>query len=276
MGHVIYAVNAGGNAHIDTFGIMYERDPLEGKIGTASDFGRRILIRDVPIADQVLYQTERFHHSTFGYDIPLKGDGEYILVLKFCEVYFDAPGKKVFDVVLNGGMKVLPGLDIFSRVGRGVACDEHVPFTIVGNSVFVAGRESVLRSNTLRVEFAKGLKDNPKVNALFVMKIKMDEFLNLVFPGRNDLITSLQELKTILGSIIDKNINSFENKDGELKGVKYQLLEDEPSDMKRLSKDKPGSGTKNFDPYEADTSYIIPILTALGAMVPLIFHFCRI
>lgn len=30
------------------------------------------------------------------------GDGEYALVLKFCEVYFNAPNAKVFDVVLNG------------------------------------------------------------------------------------------------------------------------------------------------------------------------------
>lgn len=39
----------------------------------------------------------RYHTSTFGYDIPVSQDGPYVLVLKFCEVYFDAPGQKVLD-----------------------------------------------------------------------------------------------------------------------------------------------------------------------------------
>lgn len=45
--------------------------------------------------DQILYQTERYHHSTFGYDIPVVEDGNYVMVLKFCEVYFNAPNMKV-------------------------------------------------------------------------------------------------------------------------------------------------------------------------------------
>jgi hypothetical protein len=44
---------------------------------------------------QILYQTERYHYSTFGYDLPLRGDGNYVLVLKFAEVYFNAPDQKV-------------------------------------------------------------------------------------------------------------------------------------------------------------------------------------
>ena len=45
--------------------------------------------------DQILYQTERYHTSTFGYDIPVSEDGWYLLVLKFSEVYFNAPNMKV-------------------------------------------------------------------------------------------------------------------------------------------------------------------------------------
>jgi len=69
---VIYAINAGGESHTDHHGIRYERDPLMNKVGTASDFGRQLVIGRVPAAgDQILYQTERYHHSTFGYDIPI-------------------------------------------------------------------------------------------------------------------------------------------------------------------------------------------------------------
>jgi hypothetical protein len=95
IGDVIYAINAGGEAHIDSLGVRYERDPLHGKVGTASDYGKRLLIGRVPPEDHILYQTERYHHSTFGYDIPINEDGDYVMILKFCEVYFNAPNMKV-------------------------------------------------------------------------------------------------------------------------------------------------------------------------------------
>lgn len=127
---VVYAVNCGGEEHLDSNGIHYDRDPLFGKIGIASDYGKRLLIGRVPPSDQILYQTERYHTNTFGYDIPLNADGDYVLVLKFCEVYFNAPDQKVFDVVLNGDHTIVSDLDIFDKVGKGMAYDEYVPFTI--------------------------------------------------------------------------------------------------------------------------------------------------
>lgn len=94
-GEVIYAINAGGEAHTDANGIPYRRDPLHGKIGTPSDYGKQLIISRVPRADQILYQTERYHHATFGYEIPVNQDGDYVLGIKFCEVYFSSPGMKV-------------------------------------------------------------------------------------------------------------------------------------------------------------------------------------
>ena len=91
---VMYAVNCGGEAHTDSNGFTYKRDPLMGKIGTASDYGKQLDIQRAPLLDKPLYQTERYHHSTFGYDIPVLEDGDYVLILKFSEVYFDAPNMK--------------------------------------------------------------------------------------------------------------------------------------------------------------------------------------
>ena len=90
---VVYAVNCGGEAHIDVFGIRYARD--SNRVGTASDYGKQLMIARVPQQDQILYQTERYHSSTFGYDIPVADDGPYLLILKFSEVYFNAPNMKV-------------------------------------------------------------------------------------------------------------------------------------------------------------------------------------
>ena len=124
--------------------------------------------------DQILYQTERYHTQNFGYNIPIKEEGQYVIgnrrscvhqcestsgwfidgksmywfnglllsrlnllllsyspsVLKFSEVYFNAPGQKVFDVVLNNDHSIVSDLDIYSMVGHGVAHDEVIPFTI--------------------------------------------------------------------------------------------------------------------------------------------------
>lgn len=93
IGDVIWAVNCGGDAHTDVHGIRYETDPL--KVGISSDYGKTLLVSRVVPQDQILYQTERYHMSTFGYDIPLTDDGEYVLVLKFCEVWFTSPNQKV-------------------------------------------------------------------------------------------------------------------------------------------------------------------------------------
>lgn len=134
---VIYAVNCGGDEVTDSLGIHYEKDPLHGKVGIASDYGKRLLIGRVPPADNILYQTERYHTNTFGYDIPINADGDYVLVLKFCEVYFNAPDQKVFDVVLNGDHTIVTDLDIFEKVGKGVAHDEYIPFKISkGKTIF--------------------------------------------------------------------------------------------------------------------------------------------
>ena len=92
---VIFAVNAGGDVHVDSHGIRYDKDPLHNKIGIESDYGKHLSIRRVAEKDFQLYQLERYHHSSFGYEIPISEDGDYVLVLKFCEVWFDSRNSKV-------------------------------------------------------------------------------------------------------------------------------------------------------------------------------------
>ena len=97
-GEVVFAVNCGGPDHTDLNGVHYQADKLS--VGTASDFGRQLTIGRVPPLDQTLYQTERYHLSNFAYDIPIKQDGDYVLVLKFSEVYFQGPKLKVISYLL--------------------------------------------------------------------------------------------------------------------------------------------------------------------------------
>ena len=93
IGEVIWAVNCGGDTHTDIHGVRYQKDMLID--GVASDYGKNMLIQRVLPQDQILYQTERYHTDTFGYEVPIRQDGDYVLVLKFSEVWFAAHNQKV-------------------------------------------------------------------------------------------------------------------------------------------------------------------------------------
>lgn len=56
---------------------------------------------------------------------------------------------------LNGKHTVVENLDIFGRVGRGVAHDEVVPFSVKNGVLKVGMDTSDFTSGRLRVEFVK-------------------------------------------------------------------------------------------------------------------------
>lgn len=94
LGEIKFALNAGGESLIDSNGIRYKRDYLTA--GVASDYGKSLDIKRVPLSDKIIYQTERYSTETFGYTIPLPSEsGDYVLWLKFSEVWFNAPNLKV-------------------------------------------------------------------------------------------------------------------------------------------------------------------------------------
>ncbi|CAL8137278.1 unnamed protein product [Orchesella dallaii] len=243
---VVFAVNAGGDAHTDVHGIHYQRDTL--KVGIASDYGRHLLsVGRVHPNDQILYQTERYHHSTFGYDIPINEDGDYVMVLKFCEVYFNAPNMKVFDVVLNGDHTIISDLDIHEKVGHGVAYDEIVPFQVTNNqkSLMYNGVESDIRGGKVRIEFIKGYRDNPKINAIYVLKGTAEDVPQLPpIPYREE---------------------------------EEEEVVSEPEETK-ASKNRKPSGPKVADPYEdvTLTSAIFPVFVAIGSFIPILFCLCKL
>jgi hypothetical protein len=61
----------------------------------------------------------------------------------------------VFDVVLNGDLTISSDLDIFERVGRGVAFDEYVEFEVKDGKILYEGDESEITAGKMRVEFIK-------------------------------------------------------------------------------------------------------------------------
>lgn len=263
---VVYAVNAGGDAHIDRFDIRYEADSQ--KLGVASDFGKNLMIigRVAHQTDEILYQTERYHTSTFGYDLPAKeGDGEYVLILKFCEVYFNQPNQKVFDVVLNGEHTVVMDLDIFAQVGKGVAHDEYVYFTISRGRLFYKEEESEIRGDKIRVEFIKGYRDNPKINAIVLLKGNLANI-----PKLPPLDVELAQDPIPDVADIDDSIDNFVERPA------AQQRQQQQSDSTTKGSRKT-SGPKVEDPYALDdSSFMLPVFIAIGAFIPLLFCLCKL
>jgi len=254
LGNIIFGVNCGGDAHIDVDGIFYQKDPLEGKVGISSDFGRQYLtIGRVSDLDAILYQTERYHHANFGYDIPITEDGDYVLVLKFSEVYFNAPSMKVFDVTLNGVHTIVSYLDIFEKVGKAVAHDEYIPFKVSKGKVLVNDEESELVGKKIRVEFIKGNQDNPKANAIYVMKGLLEDVPKLpLLSGEVD-----EEEKEEKPTVIDKGINS-------------------PSPGSASVKKKRENAQRIPNPYGEESNMLLPIFVSIAAFIPLLFCLCKL
>ncbi|XP_003391082.1 PREDICTED: malectin-A-like [Amphimedon queenslandica] len=242
---VIYAVNCGGGRHTDTNGIRYRRD--ESDAGVASDFGKGLTIARVPPEDQILYQTERYHYRDFSYDVSIKTEGEHFVVLKFAEVYFQRPNEKVFDVVLNNHFTVASNLDIFARVGRAVAFDMIIPFTVHDGQITV-NEETSDFDGTLVVEFSKGLRDNPKINAIVVAKGN---------PGEFPPLPPLEQV----------NKNSQQQAQPETDGEWGDT-------SSKGQKFKRPSGPRAIDPYSSDESWFWPITIAIAVFLPVMFCLC--
>ena len=81
------------NAFFIWLGIRYRKDFL--KSGIASDYGRSLSISRVPVEDMIVYQTERYDLQKFSYEIELADDGDYVLWMKFAEVWFNGANMKV-------------------------------------------------------------------------------------------------------------------------------------------------------------------------------------
>ena len=167
--NVLYAVNCGGQALKTKDGISYVADTGYSS-GISSDYGFNYAsIKNTKTPE--VYQTERYDTKSFTYKVPVPGDGRYTLVLKFSEVYFGMEGDKVFDVRI-GDVDVINALDIFAKVGKAAAYDEHVELDVKEGEVWVAGQKvrGGMAGEKLVVEFVKGSQDNPKVNAILLVR----------------------------------------------------------------------------------------------------------
>lgn len=167
---VILAINCGGDEYKDTSGIEYSSDKhFSG--GESSDYGLQYEIKNTK--DEELYQTERWSNNDLTYILPSNlSKGDYVLILKFSEVYFSSAGDKVFDFGL-GTKTVLENIDIFDKVGKASSYDEFIRFRISSKGKLEYEDKEIpdaydSSKGLLKIVFKKGKADNPKINAILL------------------------------------------------------------------------------------------------------------
>ena len=121
---VVFAMNAGDGAYTATDGTTYVADT-----GFTGGTAKAVRSDSAPIEgteDDPLYQSERW--GTFAYNIPM-ANGNYIVTLKFAEIYWSEPGRRIFDATVEGEPGVID-LDLVEAAGADTAYDVEIPVTI--------------------------------------------------------------------------------------------------------------------------------------------------
>ena len=109
--------------------------------------------------------------------IDISKEGIYTLILKFSEQYFNEPNYKIFDVQL-GEHRILSQLDIVARAGtKLLPYDTFHQLEVKDRKIFYEGREikqAMTSPGFMKVDFIKGSYDNPKINAILLVKGGVD------------------------------------------------------------------------------------------------------
>jgi len=141
---VIWTVNAGGPKYTDGQGIIYR-----GNAQFSTGYAYTTTAPITGTTDDRLYQSERY--GDFSYAIPV-ANGDYLVTLKFAEIYWTQPAQRLFNVLIEG-VKVISKLDLVVKVGPNAAYDVTLPVHVTDGQ--------------LNIKF-KSVVDYAKVSAIMV------------------------------------------------------------------------------------------------------------
>ena len=197
-------VNAGGPNYTDKAGNLWVSDQA---YSATSGFG---YVGGTPYAkthaignteDDPLYQTERYGMTEYKFDVP---NGHYEVTLLFAELYWDAPGKRIFSVSIEGVTR-LANFDIFASVGKWNAISKTYLATVSDGQLNIAFSAAV---------------DHPKVSAIEVSGTNINT-------NQPPVITSTPQTIAIQGVLYQYDVNAT---DPEGDPISYSLAES-PSGM---------------------------------------------
>ncbi|EAR91684.2 Di-glucose-binding within endoplasmic reticulum protein (macronuclear) [Tetrahymena thermophila SB210] len=177
---VVHAINAGSHmAKRSVEGFVYTRDQGYDEDTNAVDYSDDENLKGLVIKyakEPTIYMTERHGYNSFGYQLALDIEQTYTLILKFCEMYFDKPGRRVFHVKL-GDTRVITNLDIFAKAGRFVAHDEYVEFKYQNGKIYYKNQvcNNGIVDGKLNISFEKTQNDNPFIHGIVVYAGSLDQ-----------------------------------------------------------------------------------------------------
>ncbi|RCN40411.1 hypothetical protein ANCCAN_13657 [Ancylostoma caninum] len=112
-------------------------------------------------------QTERYYEGDLIYSFDIPKDGNYVIIMKFSEVYFNSPGEKVFHVHVND-IPVKRNMDIFKEVGAaGAAYDLYVDISVNKKELTIGDLIGDI-DGELQIRLVP-VNDNPKINAIAIL-----------------------------------------------------------------------------------------------------------
>lgn len=152
-------INCGGPAYTDAQGRVFAADNYATG-GTTTGTGNAI----AGTTEDTLYQTGRYHTSSFEYQIPVSATADYVVTLKFAETYFNSSNSRVFDVIVEGNT-TQSNVDLYALAGHDVAYDMVTTATV--------------EDGVLNITFPQGDVNNAYVTAIYVEKLLEHDYVTL-------------------------------------------------------------------------------------------------
>ena len=208
--NVVFAVSCGGPAYTSESGFVYQADTDFTGGATASNTAAAITsppLYNVLATDSEIYYNTRY--GNFSYNIPLS-NGNYTVILKFAETYWNAGGKRVFNVNMQG-QQVITNLDIFSTVGMDVPYDVSLPVSVTNgmlNIVFTSVEDSACVSGIVVTGGTGTLAPDttpPSVPAGLSALVVSSSQINLAWTASTDPVVPGQVTSGLAGYKVYRN-----------------------------------------------------------------------
>jgi hypothetical protein len=200
---VLYAVNLGGEAHEDSNGILYQKDILSHNKYTIKNKN----IEGASAQDQPIYKTI-FYDNKLMLDLPIKGNGDYKLILKFAE---DTDYRKM-DVFINQVHHVVEKLSVLTYVAKYTAYDRIIQFSVFNNKLTWNNQVSTIIDNKIKFMLTC---TNTYAQISAVAWTKTPTINEDVASIKNDINNIQQSLKNIEGlmeKMVEKMVSSPDGK----------------------------------------------------------------
>jgi Malectin domain len=177
----IFAINAGGEAHTDSDGIVYQR-----RVEKHSRFNSNLFdTGNIPDKDKLIYQNVEYSSKPdqLQYDIPLKNDGMYLLIAKFSTNSIT----RETDMVLNGKIPLLMYVDVYELCGGDdKTCDIYFYFCIMDGTLYYQN-QSLLLQNEIHIEI-RPIEHSVILSGLVLLEGSPDERQKLVSSNTNEFL----------------------------------------------------------------------------------------